>query len=96
MGHIKGAYLTRTSNEQGLERAMLQFDEMLQRLKVINGHATRNVFKRCKILSDGASMSTTSTPPPTSPKIVQPPPFPSCPMESRPSFGDIEHPRMKA
>jgi hypothetical protein len=41
-------------------------------------------------------MSTTSTPPPTSPKIVQPPPFPSCPMESRPSFGDIEHPRMKA
>jgi hypothetical protein len=55
-----------------------------------------NVLKRCQNLINGALVSTTSTTPPTSPKIVQPPPFPSCSMESRPSFGDSEHPLTKA
>jgi hypothetical protein len=54
---------TRTSNEEGLERATLQCDEMLQHLKVTNGHATRNVLNRCQSLINGTSLSTTSTPP---------------------------------
>jgi len=37
---------TRTSNEEGFEKATLQCDEMLQHLKVTNGHAARNVLKR--------------------------------------------------
>jgi hypothetical protein len=61
---------TRTSNEEGLERATLQCDEMLQHLKVTNGHAIRNVLKRLQSLIDGALMSTTSTPSLTYLKIV--------------------------
>jgi len=60
----------RTSNEKGLEKATLQCDEMLQHLKVTNGHVTRNVLKRHQSLIDGAPVSTTSTPPLTSLKIV--------------------------
>jgi hypothetical protein len=63
-------FKTRTLNEEELERATLQCDEMLQHLKVTNGHATRNVLKRCQSLIDGALMSTTSTPPLISLKIV--------------------------
>jgi hypothetical protein len=52
---------TRTLNEERLERETLQCHEMLQHLKVTNGHATRNVLKRRQSLIDGVAMSTTST-----------------------------------
>jgi hypothetical protein len=61
---------TKTSNEERLEREILQLDEMLQHLKVTNGHATRNVLKRRQSLIDRALVFTTSTPPFTSLKIV--------------------------
>jgi hypothetical protein len=61
---------TRNLNEEGLERETLQCDEMLQHLKITNGHATKNVLKRRQSLIDGASMSTTSTPPLTSLKFL--------------------------
>jgi len=47
-----------TNNEEGLERATLQCDEVLERLNAIDGHATRNVLKKCQSLLDGPPVST--------------------------------------
>ncbi len=47
-----------TNNEGGLERATLECDEVLEHLNAIDGHATRNVLKKCQSLLDGPPVST--------------------------------------
>jgi hypothetical protein len=37
---------TNTTNEEGVERIVLQNDHVLAQFKTIDGHATYNVFKR--------------------------------------------------
>jgi hypothetical protein len=37
---------TRASNEKGLKKTTLQCDQVLERLKATNGHATRNVLRK--------------------------------------------------
>jgi len=44
-----------TSNEQGTKRVALQFDHVLTQLKTTNGHASRNVLKRCQSMIEGTS-----------------------------------------
>jgi hypothetical protein len=36
---------TNTSNEEGTEKIILQFDEVLAQLKAMDYHATRNVLE---------------------------------------------------
>jgi hypothetical protein len=45
-----------TSNQEGLEKATLQCDQMLECVKATNGHATMNILKRCQSLIDGPSI----------------------------------------
>jgi acetyl/propionyl-CoA carboxylase alpha subunit len=47
----------RISNEEGLERATLQCDEVLKHLSAMDGHVTKNVLKRCQSLLDGQLVS---------------------------------------
>jgi hypothetical protein len=51
-----------TSNQEGLEKATLQCDQMLKCLKATNGHATRNILKRCQSLINGPSIPIPKTP----------------------------------
>jgi len=44
---------TRNSNEEGLDNATFQFDDMLGHLKVTNGDASKNVLKRHQNMMDG-------------------------------------------
>jgi hypothetical protein len=41
------------SNEEGLDNATFQCDDMLRHLKVTDGHASKNVLKRCQNMMDG-------------------------------------------
>jgi hypothetical protein len=41
------------SNEEGIDEAILQFNEVLARFKAMKGHATKNVFKWRQILLMG-------------------------------------------
>jgi len=41
------------SNEEGIEEAILQSNEVLARFKAMKGHATKNVFKRRQEFIDG-------------------------------------------
>jgi len=43
------------SNEQGVERATLQFDHVLAQFKTIDGHALRKVLKRHQSIIEGTS-----------------------------------------
>jgi hypothetical protein len=44
-------------NEEGLEMTTLQNDKMLECLKTTNGYASRNIFKRCHNMINGAPNS---------------------------------------
>jgi hypothetical protein len=39
---------TVNSSEEGLDKATFQCDDMFGHLKFIDGHASKNVFKRCQ------------------------------------------------
>jgi hypothetical protein len=52
----------RISNQEGLEKATPQCDQMLECLKVTNGHATRNILKKCQSLIDGPSIPIPKSP----------------------------------
>jgi len=54
--------LIKTSNQEGLKKATLQCDQVLECLKATNGHATRNVLKRHQSLIDGAFIPIPKTP----------------------------------
>jgi hypothetical protein len=43
------------SNEEGLNKTTLQCDQVLEDLKAIDGHATRNVLKSHQSLIDGGT-----------------------------------------
>lgn len=43
------------SNEEGLNKTTLQCDQVLEYLKAIDGHATRNVLKRHQSLINGGT-----------------------------------------
>ncbi len=53
---------TRISNEEGLEKATLQCDEVLECIRAANGHTTKNVLKRCESLLNRSFVFTPSTP----------------------------------
>ncbi len=63
---------TRTSNEEGLERTTLQCDEVLENIRATNGHATKNILKRCQSLLDMSFVSTPSTPSSSYDELVPP------------------------
>jgi len=56
MWHLKGIE-NENYNEEGLEMAKLQNDEMLECLKATNGYASRNVLKRCHNMINDAPNS---------------------------------------
>jgi hypothetical protein len=87
---------TRTSNEEGSERATLQCDEVLKRLRATNGHATKNVLKRCQSLLDGSLGSTPSTPSSNYIELVPPMFNPNASLDSRPTASDNDKLMIKA
>jgi hypothetical protein len=54
--------LIKISNQEGSKKSTLQCDQVLERLKATNGHATRNVLKRSEILINGAFIPIPKTP----------------------------------
>jgi hypothetical protein len=53
---------TKISNEEGLKKATLQCDEVLECLKATNGHVIKKVLKRHQSLLHGSLVFTPSTP----------------------------------
>ncbi len=83
---------TWTSNEEGLEKATLQCDQILECLKATNGHATRNVWKKHQSLIDGATIPILETSSSNWSKPMIPTIYPSPSLNFTPFWSDGEKP----
>lgn len=76
------------SNEEGLNKATLQCDDMLGCLKAIDGHASKNVLKIRQNMMDGVPIPRLATPIFSSLELEGSTSIPNASLESRLPIGD--------